>query len=39
MVTKAGGQISCRSSNAGTVFDILLRPVPFHAQPETGEDG
>ncbi|MFC7517330.1 HDOD domain-containing protein [Herbaspirillum sp. GCM10030257] len=39
MVTKAGGQISCRSSNAGTVFDILLRPAPFHAQPETGEDG
>ena len=39
LVTKAGGQISCRSSNAGTVFDILLRPAPFHAQPEPGEPG
>ncbi|HYD60792.1 MAG TPA: HDOD domain-containing protein [Noviherbaspirillum sp.] len=39
LVTKAGGRISCRSSNAGTVFDILLRPAPFHAQPESGEHG
>lgn len=39
LVTKAGGRISCRSSNAGTVFDILLRPAPFHAQPEPGERG
>lgn len=39
LVTKAGGQISCRSSNAGTVFDILLRPAPFHAQAEPGERG
>jgi signal transduction histidine kinase len=39
LVTKAGGQISCRSSNAGTVFDILLRPAPFHAQPEPGGRG
>ncbi|RJF92030.1 HDOD domain-containing protein [Noviherbaspirillum saxi] len=39
LVTKAGGQISCRSSNAGTVFDILLRHAPFHAQPEPGERG
>jgi signal transduction histidine kinase len=39
LVTKAGGQISCRSSNAGTVFDILLRPAPFLAQTEPGERG
>jgi putative nucleotidyltransferase with HDIG domain len=44
LVTKAGGRISCRSNNAGTVFDILLRPAPlhaapFHAQPESGEHG
>ncbi len=39
MVTKAGGRISCRSSNAGTVFDILLPPAPFHAQPEPGDHG
>lgn len=44
LVTKAGGRISCRSSNAGTVFDILLRPAPhhtapFHAQPDPGEHG
>jgi putative nucleotidyltransferase with HDIG domain len=39
LVTKAGGKISCRSSNSGTVFDILLPPVPFHATPESGERG
>ncbi|KRB85187.1 HDOD domain-containing protein [Noviherbaspirillum sp. Root189] len=39
LLTKAGGKISCRSSNAGTVFDILLRPAPFHAHPEPGERG
>lgn len=39
LVTKAGGRISFRSSNAGTVFDILLRPAPFHAQPEPGDHG
>jgi putative nucleotidyltransferase with HDIG domain len=33
LVTKAGGRISCRSSSAGTVFDILLCPAPFY-EPE-----
>jgi putative nucleotidyltransferase with HDIG domain len=37
LVTKAGGRISCRSSNAGTIFDILLRAAPFHAPPESGD--
>ncbi len=39
LVTKAGGRVSCRSSNAGTVFDILLRPAPSHAQSESGDHG
>lgn len=39
LVTRAGGRISCRSSNAGTVFDILLRPAPFHVQPQPGVRG
>jgi HD-like signal output (HDOD) protein/signal transduction histidine kinase len=42
LVTKAGGRIACRSSEAGTVFDIFLRPAPhasFQAPPDPGERG
>jgi signal transduction histidine kinase len=37
LVTKAGGKISCRSSKAGTVFDILLQPAAYHAASESGD--
>ena len=37
LVTKAGGRIDYRSGKAGTVFDILLRPAPFHEATDSGD--
>lgn len=37
LVTKSGGRIGCRSSKAGTVFDILLQPAPTHVVTESGD--